>query len=45
MIIVNANALISGHPEGYYMGISQDLSTLSSLHFRSRIDEEHPGDF
>ena len=28
MIIINANALISGHPGGYYMGISQDLSTL-----------------
>ena len=28
MIIINANALISGHPGGYYMGISQDMSTL-----------------
>ena len=28
MILINANALISGHRGGYYMGISQDLSTL-----------------
>ena len=28
MIIINANALISGHPRGYYMDISQDLSTF-----------------
>ena len=28
MIIINANALISGHRGVYYMGISQDLSTL-----------------
>ena len=28
MIIINANALIRGHPGGYYMDISQDLSTL-----------------
>ena len=28
VIIINVNALISGHTGGYYMGISQDLSTL-----------------
>ena len=34
MIIINANALISDHPGGYYMGISQDLSPLF-INFKS----------
>ena len=36
MIIINANALISGHPGDYYMGISQDLSTLF-INFKSAL--------
>ena len=48
MIIINANALISGHPgitTWAFHRICQLCSLISSLHFRSRIDEEHPGDF
>ena len=33
---INANALISGHPGDYYMGISQDLSTLF-VNFKSAL--------